>query len=253
MTRDRRSPHPRIRSLTLAVAALALGSTALSEAAAPAAAADPGATGISGTRGHDVSSHQGDVNWRKAKANGAKFVYVKATEGTSYRNPHFAQQFNGSRRAGILHGAYHFAHPASSSGKAQARYFVRNGGQWQRDGWTLPPALDLEAGTNGFCHGLGDTRMRAWIESFSLEVRRLTGRNPVIYTSTRWWRRCAGNSPNFAANHPLWLADWGRKRGPLPNGWSYRSIWQHSTSGALPGDQNLFNGSMDQLRRFARG
>src|SRR5947208_3301138 len=34
------------------------------------------------TLGHDVSGHQGAVDWPAAAAAGAKFTYVKATEGT---------------------------------------------------------------------------------------------------------------------------------------------------------------------------
>jgi GH25 family lysozyme M1 (1,4-beta-N-acetylmuramidase) len=54
-------------------------------AAVPASAA-------SSVKGMDVSSHQGNVNWQGAWNNGARFAYVKATEGTSYTNPYFAQQ-----------------------------------------------------------------------------------------------------------------------------------------------------------------
>src|SRR4051794_19907626 len=34
--------------------------------------------------GHDVSGHQGPVDWSGAAGAGAKFVYVKATEGTGF-------------------------------------------------------------------------------------------------------------------------------------------------------------------------
>jgi len=32
--------------------------------------------------GIDVSSHQGNVNWKTVKANGGAFAFIKATEGT---------------------------------------------------------------------------------------------------------------------------------------------------------------------------
>src|SRR5687767_1107948 len=93
--------------------------------------------------GMDVSSHQGDVDWAGAWADGARFAYVKATEGTGYRNPHFAQQYNGSYDVGMIRGAYHFALPDRSDGAAQADFFAANGGGWSRDGKTLPGAVDL--------------------------------------------------------------------------------------------------------------
>lgn len=95
--------------------------------------------------------------------------------------------------------------------------------------------------------------MRDWIHSFSKETLRLTGRHPALYTSTRWWRTCTGNTPAFAAKHPLWLADWNNRAGPLPGGWHTRTVWQYADKGRLPGDQDLFNGTMSQLRKYARG
>lgn len=95
---------------------------------------------VAQTPGMDVSSHQGAVNWATAWANGAKFAYVKATEGTAFVNPDFAAQYDGSYQAGLIRGAYHFALPDVSSGAAQASYFVANGGGWSADGRTLPGA-----------------------------------------------------------------------------------------------------------------
>jgi lysozyme len=219
--------------------------------------AGPEAQAASGPAGHDVSSHQKEVDWSAAKARGARFVYVKATEATTYRNPYFSQQYDGARGAGILSGAYHFAVPGKSSGTAQAAYFVRNGGRWRADGRTLPPALDIEYNpydSKHRCYGLSKAAMVRWITAFSSEVRRLTGRRPVIYTTTHWWNTCTGRSSAFGASHALWIARHGSKSpGALPAGWSVWTFWQYANSGRLPGDQNVFNGSTAQLKRFARG
>ncbi|MGA5041831.1 lysozyme [Streptomyces capoamus] len=207
-------------------------------------------------RGHDVSSHQKRVDWATAAARGARFVYVKATESTAYRNPYFSGQYSGAREAGLLRGAYHFALPDRSSGTRQAAYFVRYGGGWRPDGWTLPPALDIEYNpysTRHKCYGLGKTRMVRWIRAFSDEVERQTGRRPVIYTTTQWWKLCTGNSRAFSSSNPLWIARHGTSRpGTLPGGWRYWTFWQYATKGRLPGDQNLFNGPLSRLRTLAR-
>jgi hypothetical protein len=74
--------------------------------------------------GHDVCGHQGSVDWPGAVANGAKFVDIKATEGTGFINPQFAQQSNCSYGVGMTRGSYHFARPDVSSGATeQANYF----------------------------------------------------------------------------------------------------------------------------------
>ncbi|PBC99981.1 lysozyme [Streptomyces sp. OV198] len=250
MARDHKPLLRRARVLaaTAAVAALTAAGTVL--AGAPvAAAAKP--------RGHDVSSHQKNVDWQSAKEKGARFVYVKATESHTYRNPYFGRQYDGARDAGILRGAYHFAVPDKSSGATQAAYFVRNGGAWRADGWTLPPALDMEYNPydkKHKCYGLSKARIVSWIRAFSDELERETGRRPVIYTTTHWWNTCTGGSGAFAANHALWLARYdSADTGTLPAGWSTWTFWQYDNSGTLPGDQNLFNGSMARLRQFAAG
>ncbi|MEU6147306.1 lysozyme [Streptomyces sp. NPDC047081] len=248
MARDRKPLRRRTRVIAVAVAALTAGGTVLAELPASAASLP---------KGHDVSSHQKNVDWSKAKAKGAKFVYIKATESTNYKNPYFGQQYNGARNAGIVRGAYHFALPNKSSGRTQAAYFVHNGGAWTADGWTLPPALDIEYNPydkKHKCYGVSKAGMVNWITSFSNEVKRLTGRRPVIYTTAHWWNTCTGGSRAFAANHALWIARHdSADAGALPAGWSFWTFWQYDNSGSLPGDQNLFNGSLSQLRKFARG
>ncbi|MFE4967518.1 lysozyme [Streptomyces sp. NPDC056660] len=238
------------RVLAAAVAALALSWAATAFAGTTASAA-------SLPKGHDVSSHQKNVDWPGAKAKGAKFAYIKATESTAYRNPYFGQQYNGAREAGIMRGAYHFALPNKSSGARQAAYFASHGGTWTADGWTLPPALDIEYNPydkKHKCYGLSHSTMIKWIKSFSDELNRETGQRPVIYTTTHWWNLCTGGSSAFAANHALWIARHGSTdAGALPAGWSHWTFWQYDNSGSLPGDQNLFNGSASRLKAFAKG
>ncbi|WP_052865170.1 lysozyme [Streptomyces niger] len=218
--------------------------------AAPGTAPQP----LAGVAGMDVSSHQGNVNWAAAWRAGARFAIVKATEGTGYHNPKFGQQYGGSYNVGMVRGAYHFAIPSSSSGKAQADYFVDNGGGWKADGRTLPPTLDIEYNPYGsICFGLSQAAMARWIHDFSATVHKRTGRHPMIYTATNWWKRCVGGNASFGMNHPLWIARYASAPGPLPAGWSSHSIWQYADSGRFPGDQNVFNGSAAQLRKLATG
>ncbi|MFC5204210.1 lysozyme [Streptomyces kaempferi] len=245
----RRHARPLARALAASAAMVALAVTGTALTGAPAAAAGA-------PRGHDVSSHQKYVDWQRARAKGARFVYVKATESHTYRNPYFDQQYNGAYDAGILRGAYHFAVPDKSSGATQAEYFVRNGGAWQADGRTLPPALDIEYNpySKHKCYGMTKAGLVSWIQDFSDELERETGRRPVIYTTAHWWNTCTGDSHAFAADHPLWLARYDSADiGALPGGWSAWTFWQYDNKGTLPGDQNLFNGSTARLKRLAKG
>jgi len=78
--------------------------------------------------GLDVSGHQQGITWSTVASNGAQFAYIKATEGTTVVNGSFASEYDGAYQAGLIRGAYHFALPSTSSGAAQASYFVANGG-----------------------------------------------------------------------------------------------------------------------------
>ncbi|MGW1374317.1 lysozyme [Streptomyces sp. NPDC002446] len=214
----------------------------------------PASSLAASVEGVDVSSHNGNVAWSTLWNSGARFAYVKATESTSYTNPYFAQQYNGSYNAGMIRGAYHFATPNTSSGAAQANYFVDHGGGWSRDGKTLPGALDMEYNPYGAtCYGLSAAGLVNWMKDWFATYKARTGRDAVIYTSTGWWKQCTGNSSAFGAINPLWVPRYGSSVGELPAGWGFHTIWQYTSTGPTVGDHNRFNGAYDRLKALANG
>jgi GH25 family lysozyme M1 (1,4-beta-N-acetylmuramidase) len=208
------------------------------------------------TSGIDVSNWQGTVNWTKVVANGNKFVYIKATEGETYLSNTFVTQYTGAKAAGLYVGAYTFARPDDSAVKT-ADYFLSQA-RYQSDGQTLPPMLDIEwpYSSNGKfvapypCYGLTPTAMVAWIQAFVDEVMRLTGSVTTIYTAPNWWNTCTGGSSAFATE-PLDVGSYAAAP-VLPGGWSKWTIWQYATTGASPGDQNVFNGNIFRLAQFTK-
>jgi GH25 family lysozyme M1 (1,4-beta-N-acetylmuramidase) len=209
---------------------------------------------VAQTPGLDVSGWQGDVDWASVAANGARFAYSKATESTNYTNPYFSQQYTGAYNAGLVHGAYHFATPNTSSGAAQADYFVAHGGGWSRDGRTFPGMLDMEWNPYGAaCYGLSAAGMVNWILSFSDEYHAKTSRWPVIYTATSWWSQCTGNTGDFSSTNPLMLANYNGSPGPMPYNWGFQTIWQYADAGTFPGDQDYFNGDYSRVQALANG
>ncbi|MGW4215708.1 lysozyme [Streptomyces bacillaris] len=206
------------------------------------------------TEGVDVSSHQGTVAWQSLWNSGVKLAYVKATEGTYYKNPYFTQQYNGSYAIGMIRGAYHFATPDTTSGAAQANHFVDNGGGWSRDGKTLPGVLDIEWNPYGAsCYGLGQAAMVGWIRDFTTTYRARTGRDAVIYTATSWWKECTGDNAGFGATNPLWVARYDTTVGELPAGWPVHTMWQYTSTGPIVGDHNRFNGALHRVQALANG
>ncbi|MFK0115341.1 lysozyme [Streptomyces sp. NPDC090994] len=214
----------------------------------------PAGTRAVQTEGVDVSSHQGDVAWQSLWDSGVKWAYVKATEGTSYINPKYSQQYNGSYDVGMVRGAYHFGTPDTSGGGAQADWFVDHGGAWSADGRTLPGVLDIEWNPYGSaCYGKTPAQMVSWIRDFVDRYRARTGRHAVIYTSTSWWKQCTGDADGFGAANPLWIARYAATPGALPAGWSRYTMWQYTSTGPIVGDHDRFDGTLDQLAALARG
>ena len=218
-----------------------------------------------GVQGLDVSGHQTSVNWQQQWNMGARFAYVKASEGNYYTNELYGSQYQGARNVGMIRGAYHFAIPNWSSGADQARYFVQNGGGWTADGYTLPPVLDFEFNPyegrtiDGFyfgntCYGMSPAQLTSWVRDFGNTMQALTGRLPVIYTNTSWWKQCTGDAAGFGS-YPLWVAAYPSSAtndaGPVPSSWSSYSMWQYSSTGPFAGDSNVWNGTYQMLQRFA--
>src|SRR5580658_8698718 len=61
--------------------------------------------------GTDVSSYQGgSIPWTSVKNEGIFFAWTKATEGVDYEDADFAINEDNAKAAGVVIGAYHFAH-----------------------------------------------------------------------------------------------------------------------------------------------
>jgi hypothetical protein len=79
-----------------------------------------------------------------------------------------------------------------------------------------------------------------------------TGKLAMIYTNPNWWNPCTGNNATFGA-YPLFNSGYVANAPPPPAGWATWTLWQYSDSGALPGDQDVFNGDYAALARLAGG
>ena len=61
--------------------------------------------------GIDVSYWQSGIDWPKVRATGQRFVMVKATEGATYTDPTFNDDWSGAKLSGLLRAPYCFFHP----------------------------------------------------------------------------------------------------------------------------------------------
>ena len=209
--------------------------------------------------GIDISSHDHrhfSMHWRTEEAVGSLFVYIKATEGTTYVNPYFAADYAAARAAHRYLGAYVFARPDHGNPIGQAEHFLRHA-LFARDAQTLVPFVDLEwpyaEVKTDECYNLKPEQMRAWIHAFVDRIESGIGRKPMIYTNTHWWNPCTGNDTSFGG-YPLDIANYTKKPPTLPAGWTTFALWQYAPGDSDTRDshdRDVVNGGVAGLRALA--
>lgn len=200
-------------------------------------------------KGVDVSHFDGTVDWGAARRGGIAFAIIKATEGASFVDSHFAANWTNTRANGIVHGAYHFFRPKSDP-VAQADFFVKVAGS-PKSG-DLPPVIDLEV-----TDGLTAAQVAAGARMFLQRVQQKTGRVPMIYTSVRVFNSLLGGPTGFNP-YSLWVANWNVRCPNIPNPpWTRWTFWQSSATGTVAGfgdpvDVDSFNGTSADLMAFVK-
>lgn len=180
--------------------------------------------------GIDVSSNNGTVDFRGARARGASFAITKATESTGYVNPYFGRaQIRAITSAGLVPGAYDFLEPSPShSGKSEAAFFTNAiGHAGFGKGW-LPPAADIEQtqlSSAGTCHYLGE-----WVHL----VKRNLGVKPMIYGSPGFFASYLAGCA-WLAHYHLWVASYGVSSPQIPSPFTRWTLWQYTPSASLGG------------------
>lgn len=209
-------------------------------------------------QGIDVSHHNGNIDFRKVAADGISFVFVKATQGKSFRSPKFLQFVRDAKAAGLLIGAYHYVDDSAGSvdaAKAEAQNFYRAirdaGGIGVFD---LPPVMDYESNKKGY----SKATITAVAKTFLEEIHKLTGVKPLVYTYPAFIGNFTGLS-----SYPLWIARYSNQTPADASGWTRWDYWQYSdgaAGGYLPRgnrkvdgiignvDLNEFDGTVAELK-----
>lgn len=138
--------------------------------------------------GIDVSRHQGRIDWGRVARDDISFAYIKATEGATFVDSRFAENWSNAEAAGLVRGAYPFF-TLCADGEAQARNFLR---VVPDDPDALPPAVDLELAGN--CPARPDpATVERELNAFLTLVERVTARTAISMSVTisKGATRCA--------------------------------------------------------------
>ncbi len=177
-------------------------------------------------RGIDVSKFQGNINWSKvAKDSTIRFVYIRATEGTTIQDPYYRANVKGARKAGLLVGSYHVYSSKTTAYQQMAniRKMVKKTDQ------DLAPVLDIEG------HHAGRLYMERVDKLLEL-MHNEYGVRPVIYTSERVYK-LHFSGKKYSKYH-IFIANY---RG-YPT--TRFTLWQYTETGHCPG----ISGYVDFIR-----
>lgn len=190
-------------------------------------------------RGIDVSSHNGDIDFSKVRANGYEFVFIKASEGSDFKDKNFKTNYAKARKAGIKTGAYHFFR-FDKDGVDQAINFLNAVDNRCLD---LGLAIDVEQQGNpeGIEKELITERLTAMTEYLYLKGYRVT-----FYTNKTGYENFLMES---FPGYPLWICSFSEH--PIDADWTY---WQYNHHGKVNGikgdvDLNAYNGTREEFKK----
>ena len=224
------------------------------------------------------------IDWNRVASQKVAFVYIKATEGVSYKDKSFDDHWRTLSQHPRLHrGAYHFLRGDVDIEK-QARIFLSKMGKLQPG--DLPPAMDLEwdifkdstrkrppADGNDYWSNLEADEIIEKALTWLRLVEKETGRIPIIYTSHAWWsdRKISEKKFDLFKRYPLWISAMEDKdlqletpgaKGKWAGKWEWK-LWQFTNKGDLTKagipnpsnpksermDVNIFPGTLEQFRQ----
>ena len=179
-------------------------------------------------------------DWQQWKGRVA-FAGTKATEGLTFINPDFAENWAQMKECGYARFAYHVAHPTEDPSR-QVQFFlevVKAQGLEQHDQFYL----DLEP---LIVNGLKAVDVSFWADVFCQEInRQCPGHHIMVYSDVDLASRgyCAR-----LGNRAWWVADYEVGSPEMAGPWKDWVIWQQAGGNVV--DLDVFNGDAERLAWF---
>ena len=191
--------------------------------------------------GIDVSNWQGYIDYNRVKNSGIEVVYIKASEGTTFKDPYFEYNYKNAKENGLKVGFYHFL-TATNVNQAinQAQYFASVISGKAPD---CKLAMDFEQ----FNGGINSTQINQISLAFMQKLQELTGKEVVVYSNLNDAQKIFNT--DLSRKYPLWLAYWGNYNSlqNVNSSWQNWEGVQYTNRGIVSG----INGYVDK-NRFTR-
>ena len=207
--------------------------TAPAPSSAPAIASDPQYVAAhSGSKGIDVSKHNGNIDWNAVKNDGIDFAIIRcgyrgSSSGALVIDPLYYSNMSGAQSAGINTGVYFFTQAVNEAEAVEEASMVLE----LLSGYSLqmPVYLDVEAS-----HGRGDQiscdERTAVCQAFLATIRN-AGYTAGIYSNKKWFEEGRLNTATFT-DYKIWLAQYV----DIPTYTATRyDMWQYTSKGHVAG------------------
>lgn len=173
-------------------------------------------------KGIDISNNNGNVDMAKVKSSGIEYVYVKATEGATFKDKYMETFYKDCKLNNLKVGAYHFL-VGTSTPESQAESFYL---KIKDLDWDLVPMLDVETNFSGISD---------YVTRFIQAFKKLSPLQIGIYSYTSFISTLSGIS-SCIQNLPFWEANYNNKPWVLPtNFFTKRVGHQYTEKGSIPG------------------
>ena len=200
-------------------------------------------------QGVDVSSYQGNIDWKQLEAQDVKFAFIKATEGSGYQDRCFADNWRNVSDTDIAAGAYHFF-SFESSGKTQAENFIRTVPVSEK---ALPPVVDVEYYGDHEKNPLPPEIVVPELQALLDELEKHYGKRPVIYADESIFLQYLHHHFD---GYDVWLRS--VITSPPEGNWRF---WQYTSRERLTGydgeeqfiDMNAFLGTEEEWKSYMSG
>lgn len=183
--------------------------------------------------GVDVSSHQGEIDWRAAAGDGVEFAMIRAGgryygSGLLFEDKFFRQNLEGAAAAGLETGVYFFSQAVTAEeAREEARFLLE-----LLDGRTLdgPVVFDWEniSGAAARTDGVDPATVTAMADAFCREVE-AAGYSPMIYFNQHIAYLLY--DLEGVAHYPFWIAQYGTE----PGFYYDFQMWQYTDAGTVAG------------------
>lgn len=174
--------------------------------------------------GIDVSRWQGDIDWSLVAKDSQdiKFAFVKATEGSTYVDPDFANNVKGAEAVGLQVGAYHFAtFRNKDEAIVEAKFFVSSVAKFNLQKELV---LDIESNRGNLSKSDLTDAVVAFLETVKSESKN----DVAIYMNLNYFNNFVDMSK--LSVYSLWIARYGASSGV-----SSADYWQNSDVGKVNG------------------